>query len=158
MAHVFISPGKDEQFAFKRALSRLIEMTSPSYDREEVWAPLPLSSRRWESSNVSNSHNRNRSHSGFKSNLLPENGDFAIEASFEFEVHSKSDSAKRTLPREQRPAPRLREHHVWGVREDWGDGAGKWGKGAKVYADAQMHSNSEAKPSYSNERAGTNSS
>lgn len=40
--------GKEEQFAYKRALSRLIEMTSATYLCEESWTPLPLASRKWE--------------------------------------------------------------------------------------------------------------
>ncbi|KAK7473136.1 hypothetical protein VKT23_001237 [Stygiomarasmius scandens] len=118
-----IFSGKDEQFAFKRALSRLIEMTSPTYNRDEIWTPLPLSSRRWETS----SKNTPVARAGAGKLLRNEesNDDFAEEAAYE--------GGEKNLPRELRPAPRLREHHVWGVRDDWGKGAGKWGKGAKAY-------------------------
>ncbi|KAE9403891.1 hypothetical protein BT96DRAFT_955819 [Gymnopus androsaceus JB14] len=140
-----IFSGKDEQFAFKRALSRLIEMTSPSYNREEVWTPLPLSSRKWEISNALDRTSRSK--------FLLENDDFAIEAAYALKSHD------RHLPREARPAPRLREHHVWGVREDWGEGAGKWGKGAKAYAGSDVHQNSnpEQKPPYSKDTSNSSS-
>jgi protein AFG1 len=31
--------------------------------------------------------------------------------------------------------PVLKEDHFWGVREDWGKKAGKWGKGASAFTD-----------------------
>lgn len=45
-----IFSGKDEQFAFKRALSRILEMTSPFYDANmaESWNPLSAEERKWE--------------------------------------------------------------------------------------------------------------
>ncbi|TFK44329.1 AFG1-like ATPase-domain-containing protein [Crucibulum laeve] len=45
-----IFSGEDEQFAFKRALSRLLEMTGPNYNMTEGWSPIPSSSRKWEGS------------------------------------------------------------------------------------------------------------
>ncbi|KAF9264129.1 hypothetical protein L218DRAFT_863713 [Marasmius fiardii PR-910] len=105
-----IFSGKDEQFAFKRALSRLLEMTSSSYHREEEWSPLPLSSRKWERSEK----------------LKP------LEAMNDADNHAEAPQDSRT-PRDLRPPPVLRDYHVWGVRDDWGKRAGKWGKGAKGY-------------------------
>lgn len=29
--------------------------------------------------------------------------------------------------------PRIREEHMWGVREDWGKKAKRWGQGAAAY-------------------------
>lgn len=29
--------------------------------------------------------------------------------------------------------PILREEHIWGVRDDWGKKAGRWGQGARAY-------------------------
>ncbi|TFK26508.1 hypothetical protein FA15DRAFT_654338 [Coprinopsis marcescibilis] len=47
-----IFSGQDEQFAFKRALSRIQEMSSVEYNSESYqWAPLPADQRRWEISN-----------------------------------------------------------------------------------------------------------
>ncbi|KAL0072251.1 hypothetical protein AAF712_000011 [Marasmius tenuissimus] len=108
-----IFSGKDEQFAFKRALSRLLEMTSNSYHREEEWSPLPLSSRRWE---------KIRDHRG-PITFAQQHGDKPLSEA--------EDTGE--LPRDLRPPPKLRDYHVWGVREDWGKRAGRWGKGARVY-------------------------
>ncbi|ESK92105.1 putative mitochondrial atpase [Moniliophthora roreri MCA 2997] len=116
-----IFSGKDEQFAFKRALSRLIEMSSESYNRDEVWSPLPLASRRWEGylqPGINTSFSRSEPPQSVKLD-----DDYASEAAYD----------AQNLPKDLRPPPKLRDHHVWGVREDWGKGAGKWGQGAKVY-------------------------
>ncbi|KAH6913882.1 AFG1-like ATPase-domain-containing protein [Coprinopsis sp. MPI-PUGE-AT-0042] len=44
-----IFSGKDEQFAFKRALSRIQEMTSETYNQQDDdWTPLPVEERKWE--------------------------------------------------------------------------------------------------------------
>lgn len=40
--------GQEEQLAFKRTLSHLVEMTSSSYLLQEEWNPLPLTERKWE--------------------------------------------------------------------------------------------------------------
>lgn len=34
-------------------------------------------------------------------------------------------------PPSQKPV--LKEEHVWGVRDDWGKKAGRWGQGAKAF-------------------------
>ncbi|KAK0192119.1 AFG1-like ATPase-domain-containing protein [Armillaria mellea] len=44
-----IFSGKDEQFAFKRAFSRLVEMTSPAYHIRSQWKPKV---QKWEGSRV----------------------------------------------------------------------------------------------------------
>ncbi|KAF5357382.1 hypothetical protein D9758_005841 [Tetrapyrgos nigripes] len=132
------APSKDEQFAFKRALSRLVEMTSPTYNRDEVWTPLPSSSRKWElASDQWAVHRAGRGPGTAKRpSRADSNDDFAVEAAYERSADT---------PREFRPAPRLREHHVWGVRDDWGEGAGKWGKGAKAHEDSSSTSSESAK-------------
>ena len=98
--------GQDEQFAFKRALSRLIEMTSSSYIEDETWSPLPASSRKWEARDTST-----------------------------YETVGVDNVAVAKGHGYQRPeAPRISADHIWGVREDWAEGAHEWGKGAKVFA------------------------
>ncbi|KAI0684734.1 hypothetical protein BC835DRAFT_1310420 [Cytidiella melzeri] len=87
-----IFSGKDEQFAFKRALSRLIEMTSESYGTYKQWTPLPDAARKWERTSIT---------SNVSTGQRPE-------------------------------APRLREEHIWGVREDWGRRSGTWGRGTAM--------------------------
>ncbi|KAI0798473.1 AFG1-like ATPase-domain-containing protein [Irpex lacteus] len=111
-----IFSGKDEQFAFKRALSRLLEMTSESYSKEEQWNPLPDASRKWERSSVVGQPGPQ------PTPVAPHGG------------YVNSDRVDLT----QRPeAPQLREEHIWGVREDWGKQAGAWGRGAAARSDTK---------------------
>ncbi|KAH9839231.1 AFG1-like ATPase-domain-containing protein [Rhodofomes roseus] len=124
-----IFSGKDEQFAFKRALSRLLEMTSESYAREERWTPLPATSRKWERSSAHeplSSRSHNTSHWERPRSTSP-SSDFVAEA---------SNEGASALPDGRPEAPRLDEAHIWGVRDDWGERAKEWGRGAKVYEDA----------------------
>ncbi|OSD06949.1 hypothetical protein PYCCODRAFT_1464084 [Trametes coccinea BRFM310] len=131
-----IFSGKDEQFAFKRALSRLLEMTSESYARDEQWNPLPASARKWET--PSSSHALPHAPSSTSSQPLStqrehpyssrsSTSDFADEA---FAHPSHPSSFDRP------PAPRLSADHIWGVREDWGPRARDWGRGARVYSES----------------------
>ncbi|ORX37709.1 AFG1-like ATPase-domain-containing protein [Kockovaella imperatae] len=114
--------GEDERFAYKRAVSRLDEMTtSPTYF-EENWLPLDASARTWETASGKESirvHQRN----------LPDNDDdFATEAGY--------SRPERLHPRaEDLPdgKPVISEKHVWGVADGWGPKAGKWGKGSKWF-------------------------
>ncbi|KAI0663446.1 AFG1-like ATPase-domain-containing protein [Cubamyces menziesii] len=124
-----IFSGKDEQFAFKRALSRLLEMTSESYARDEQWAPLPPSSRKWESSSTSHqpSATVKPTPSQPTDPVHNTNSDFAEEAS----AYSSSHAHATDRP----PAPRLSADHIWGVREDWGPRARAWGRGASAYSN-----------------------
>ncbi|KAI9067251.1 hypothetical protein FKP32DRAFT_1588610 [Trametes sanguinea] len=137
-----IFSGKDEQFAFKRALSRLVEMTSESYARDEHWNPLPASARKWES--PTSPHAPPRPHSPPSSAPPPPNvqhehphrssastSDFADEAS----AHPSHPSSF-----DRPPAPRLSPDHVWGVREDWGPRARDWGRGASLYSESAASS------------------
>ncbi|KAJ7497659.1 AFG1-like ATPase-domain-containing protein [Mycena latifolia] len=117
-----IFSGQEEQFAFKRALSRLIEMTGPAYVRTVQWAPLSERDRTWERSVAYPGTSHSRS---FDVDPRPaEQDDFASEAAY------SPDLGKEKV----RPAaPRLKADHVWGVRDDWGKGAKTWGQGARAY-------------------------
>ncbi|RPD57550.1 hypothetical protein L226DRAFT_301305 [Lentinus tigrinus ALCF2SS1-7] len=143
-----IFSGKDEQFAFKRALSRLLEMTSETYAKEEQWAPLPLDARKWETSTsdsvpprLSNSISSGTS-THPQATRVPSSDatDFAEEASLD---------RTSTSPADRPPAPRLSADHIWGVREDWGDRARDWGRGASIYADPSPKPPSNPGPSSS---------
>lgn len=138
-----IFTGEDERFAYKRAVSRLIEMSrSRAYARRE-WQPLDASHRRWEeialskpppppaymrealaaakatmagaSNNASPPPATNGLTSGNPESLP---SDFADEAGY------SRNGSNRNEP------PKIAETHVWGMREDWGPKAGEWGKGA----------------------------
>lgn len=109
-------------------------MTSESYAKEEPWAPLPLSSRKWEGSAhlPDGPHYPRRLHwAQSRGSADQETADFASEAANE----------EHAPPGGRPEAPRLNEAHVWGVREDWGERAQDWGRGAKVYEKGISKSN-----------------
>ncbi|KAL1942820.1 hypothetical protein VTO73DRAFT_5060 [Trametes versicolor] len=134
-----IFSGKDEQFAFQRALSRLREMTSERYARDEQWTPLPPSARKWETP-------QSQAPLSTRSSLLPPRRSFKARSDDDARVTARpsSDFAEEASahathphphPTARPPAPRLRADHVWGVREDWGAQAREWGRGASVYPE-----------------------
>ncbi|KAJ7141406.1 AFG1-like ATPase-domain-containing protein [Mycena epipterygia] len=125
-----IFSGQEEQFAFKRALSRLIEMTSPTYSRAAQWAPLPEGDRNWERSTAHAGTSRSHARARDVDPRPPEPDDFASEAAY---LPSNPEMTQ------VRPAaPRLKPDHMWGVRDDWGKGTSAWGQGAKVYEDGTV--------------------
>lgn len=97
-------------------------MTSEDYGRDATWTPLPPSSRKWEAITSSTATAPGTASPERTRTRHSENDDFADEAAY-----------AGPIPRDERPAaPRLREHHVWGVREDWGERAGEWGRGSRA--------------------------
>jgi hypothetical protein len=97
--------GKDEQFAYKRALPRLIEMTSVRYAAEEQWAPLSPDVRKWEHTAPSLSP---RASAQLRREHADEAGNFANKAAY---MQSSTKSKERP------ESPRIRPHHVWGIGE-----------------------------------------
>ncbi|KAH7920715.1 hypothetical protein BV22DRAFT_1114755 [Leucogyrophana mollusca] len=121
-----IFSGQEEQFAFKRALSRLIEMTSAAYGREEHWNPLPAASRKWEEVKAGDTL---RSSPHF--DRRRQSSESVIEESAD-----QPNEAQSIRISSQRPeAPLLHSDHVWGIRDDWGERTGEWGRGARVFGD-----------------------
>ena len=123
--------GKDEQFAFKRALSRLIEMTSESYAGGERWSPIPTADRKWEQ--PAGTPLPRLAHGGF----TPPQSDATQSAGADFAEEAAYGRAELVDPSQRPEAPRLRHEHVWGVRDDWGDRAKAWGRGAKAHEQSQ---------------------
>jgi peroxisome-assembly ATPase len=116
--------GHDEQFAYKRALSRLLEMTSEAYVIDTLWSPLPVRERQWENIGAATVPLHSVSDSALlrksPSDTVVEGDDFAEEACYDGKV----------APLSARPAPpKIRPEHFWGVRNDWGKRAGAWGRG-----------------------------
>ena len=108
--------GEDERFAYKRAVSRLKEMTgSTRWVQENEWQPLDEDSRPWETiSTTSNYTNTTGNHRGL----------------------TGPDSMFRT--RTDRP-PKFDAQHFWAMVE-WGPGkriqdehAKKWIRGNEIY-------------------------
>ncbi|KAJ9100959.1 hypothetical protein QFC19_005355 [Naganishia cerealis] len=144
-----IFTGEDERFAYKRAVSRLIEMTRSKHYAREEWIPLHESHRRWEKIALSKpppppdymvaAQALRRAEMAVpmasistgtegESAALPSSsgGDFAMEAGY------SRPSRLAKAEKEHGPAPVIDEEHVWGVRDDWGKKAGQWGQGVKA--------------------------
>jgi protein AFG1 len=133
--------------------------TSPGYQAEE-WTPLDPSGRTWETKIDSLSNlatpipgrplqDRIRSAEDLSDDL-------AVEAGYSrpgrltppptsnpgTAVPSRSASPKSTDERvtdhpklgpTRHSPPVIKEQHVWGVADEWGDKAGKWGKGTDAF-------------------------
>lgn len=112
-------------------------MTSESYAREETWAPLPAGLRKWERSIVDSEPTSGAGRSHATTHWERPRGTIG-SSDFASEAANEGVSA----PIGDRPeAPRLSETHIWGVREDWGERAKEWGRGAKVHdKSGQTHS------------------
>ena len=54
--------------------------------------------------------------------------DFASEAGY-----SRPQFLRQPPMGEERDPPVIKEHHVWGVVDEWGENAGRWGKGSKAF-------------------------
>lgn len=102
-------------------------MTSTEYAETEIWNPLAPKIRKWESDLPATISTTSVTSQARQRQEGLQEGDFASEAAFE------SDARAYRVAKEQPSAPRLKEDHIWGVREDWGPKAGTWGRGAKVH-------------------------
>ncbi|GAA6063760.1 hypothetical protein JCM10212_002712 [Sporobolomyces blumeae] len=140
-----IFTGEEERFAFKRAVSRLFEMNSPEYLVTAVHAPLPSSVRSWErtheassSSSAAASVSAPARHSMGEKAPLPSGPD-GDKLSGVLDPADLRARWPEGLPRAEKEVevrgakPTIKEDHVWGVREDWGKKAGRWGQGAAAY-------------------------
>lgn len=120
--------------------------TSPTYAAEE-WTPLDASGRTWETglpagSTSSTSRTVTRPVQDRLEKGLT-NDDLAIEAGYS-RPHRLTSPATvdhsdervidhPTLDTTRHKPPQIREQHVWGVADEWGKKAGKWGEGAKAF-------------------------
>ena len=114
-------------------------MTSDRYAKEDRWDPLESSRRKWETNSTAGTISLDTyPNDGLSANLVPkrryqpqDQNDVPDEGSYASEP---SGNGKVPSAAEDRPsAPQLAEDHVWGIREDWGEKAGRWGKGAAAF-------------------------
>lgn len=138
LRNLSIFSGEEERFAYQRAVSRLYEMSHASW-ADVTWRPLIESDRSaWQRSSVQQDANfaadvlrksaaTLSTRRGLSSADKAEEGDFADEASYD---NLRADQERKRVNRNNGP-PVLSPSHVWGVREDWGPKAGKWGKGVR---------------------------
>ncbi|TYJ52950.1 hypothetical protein B9479_006419 [Cryptococcus floricola] len=119
--------GEDEKFAYKRAVSRLIEMTTSSAAyASEAWRPL--SGTLWQG---------DVDRSGPQQRPLFADTQKRHEASISKQDERPSSDPLLLKIRTKKQAdalpPVIKEQHVWGVADEWGKGAGRWGQGVKAY-------------------------
>ena len=100
-------------------------MTSGAYAEAQQWHPIPPEQRKWESSQQP-----------IQAEQAPPSWDTIHTCSSAQDQTLEGDTSEHAAAeRERPPAPRLKEDHIWGVREDWGERAGTWGKGAAVFQE-----------------------
>ncbi|CAE6437686.1 unnamed protein product [Rhizoctonia solani] len=116
-----IFTGQEEKFAYSRATSRLVQMTSPKYAAQAKWQPLTRAQQPWHVDAPSSHPSNHDQIPSFATDKQTVEKDWAEEATYD----TRHSTKVRPEP------PRLSENHAWGVRDDWGKGAGEWGKGTK---------------------------
>ena len=90
-------------------------MTSESYEREESWSPLPPTSRKWENSLKAAPALPHPAPTNEESPVQAVNDElWGFEAAFE----GRPSPPPKVNTDERPEAPRLREHHIWGMRRD----------------------------------------
>lgn len=126
--------GEDERFAYKRAVSRLREMTgSPRWVQTVRWAPLDNGSRPWETFDETKPHPDSyflgcmATGSGTPK-MEPKTGNPGLSDSVENgptvpESNLKDSTGGYTSPfrKNRNPAPKFDAHHFWAMVE-WGPG------------------------------------
>lgn len=127
------------------------EMTTSSTHARETWLPLAIEGRIWESKITAPPPSPRKtlpSVKGGSDTGLPaaETGDYATEAAYSrpgrltprrpeegFSEDKRLTEAARLRLGGTDGAPVIKEKHVWGVVDEWGEKAGKWGKGTKAF-------------------------
>ncbi|GAA5964226.1 hypothetical protein JCM8115_002839 [Rhodotorula mucilaginosa] len=142
-----IFTGEEERFAFKRAVSRVHEMSSTEYLVTAQHSPLPSSIRTWEQTiaqslapSISNTAPAPSLHvMGEKSPLSSTDRLSGVLDPADLRAKWPEGMPTGDKQVDVRPGqkPVLREEHVWGVRDDWGKKAGRWGQGAKAYSASE---------------------
>ena len=103
-------------------------MTSPKYAAQAVWQPLARAQQPWHRDVAPSSNDATLLLGSVTPSFAADTSTSANDAPPVDWAEEAAYDARRG--RNGRPEPpRLSENHAWGVREDWGKGAGEWGKG-----------------------------
>ena len=151
-ASLAIFTGEEERFAFKRAVSRVHEMSSAEYLATATHSPLARELRTWEKPATATAPARAAATDKHPASTMGEKEGFA-----------QADRLSGVLPPDEmrlrwpegrpptdkevdvRPGeaggkgtgkdgkPIISSVHAWGERDDWGPKAGRWGQGAKAH-------------------------
>jgi peroxisome-assembly ATPase len=132
-----IFTGQDEQFAYKRALSRIYEITSKEFVRCAKHTPIPPQDRVWEHSNAKPTHYSRAPSSGFTPPASPEPIISADDADIsstarKYPRGTKVDPSDPEIDVSELPKPKIGTPHFWGVVDSWGKKAGRWGLGVEA--------------------------
>jgi len=127
-----IFTGQDEQFAYKRALSRIFEITSKEYVKTARFTPIRVEDRVWEQDEIVDDL-RTRP-------IMPvsPSASAAAETSegrdppLKYARGQKVDPLAEDLDVNEMPKPRIGSAHFWGIIDSWGVKAGKWGRGVRA--------------------------
>lgn len=123
--------GEDEQFAVKRAESRIWEMCSAKWwdmhASDSFWRPLPAESRHWE-----------RARRPATTPVIVDGRMQSTEPATEGKAETSKDDVQEGIFKHgaspfrvvDNAPPKIAWTHVWGTIK-WGKGAGAWGKGVE---------------------------
>ena len=137
-----IFTGQDEQFAYKRALSRIYELTSSEFLKTAVHTPLPDSERVWEHDVAPPSvqPTSRAPSSDIYGSPSPAAPSYTEE---KYPRGTKVDPSDPELVVSELPKPKIGTSHFWGIVETYGAKVGQWGLGPKLHADQEKKRRAE---------------
>lgn len=148
MRNLSIFSGEEERFAYQRAVSRLWEMSHSTWQQTK-WTPLVESDlRAWRQDSPSLRDEHEKALQALRAGAIAASAshpsdthhtDFADEASY-----AKEGKMGVERQNKMQGPPVLSEAHIWGVREDWGPRAGKWGQGVRGLRQADENQDVES--------------
>lgn len=112
---------------------------SPNYARE-TWIPLAPEGRIWET--VAPPTLPHKTKTRRQVSKAKKEGDFAREAAYSRpglltakvgDQVEDPETLRNHKSGSREGAPIISEKHMWGVVDEWGEKAGKWGKGVKAH-------------------------
>lgn len=152
-----IFTGQDEQFAYKRALSRIYELTSAEFLKTASHTPLPASERVWEQDVPSSPSSGSRAPSSDIHYSPPSasQGEAPTYTEEKYPRGTKVDPSDPDLVVSELPKPRIGSSHFWGVVETYGAKVGQWGLGPKLYAEQERKRKQEEETSRAQKQGGS---
>lgn len=139
-----IFTGQDEQFAYKRALSRIFELTSKEFIQSAVHNPLPAEARVWEHNapvfrpfrrgtitSASSDDYEEKEASDLSASMASRKNELEPSDSI-IPRGTKVDPLTLDIDTADLPKPKISSNHIWGIIDTWGKKAGKWGQGVEA--------------------------
>lgn len=126
-SNLAIFTGQDEQFAYKRALSRIFEITSREFVKTARHTPIPYEERVWEHPKPTKA-TVGRSATPIRPDPTADQEDRSMLPPRGVKV----DPLDPSIDPYQLPKPTIRSTHVWGMIDNWGRKSGLWGLGVRA--------------------------